>query len=174
VRKVFSNISESTIVELKDINEEKVLEFSNIDEYEQFQVLVREGYVKKNFRRYSITKQGSELLEAHEMYTEHPDKFQDLIKEDKEGVEYISIKYKKHDYDNDVICTEMAKFEMDKDGLPIVKVNEDSYASLIHRTKGQHWKQYLGEDGRQLIRQKKLSKFYVESVKTGRRYLYIL
>jgi len=172
--KLMGKISEDVFAILEGLNEPTVINFETIEQYEQLQLLVKEGYVKKDFRKYSNTELAKGLLEAKQLKGKDKKKFEKLIQEDVAGKEYIKISFKNHDFDTDTICNEVAKFELDKDGLPIVVVNEEVYAKLIHRTEGQHWKQYLGEDGRQLIRQKKLQRFYVENEKTGRRYLYIV
>jgi hypothetical protein len=166
-------LSEATLTALKSLEEGSVIDFADMEQYEQFQILVKEGYVSKDYRKYSRTEKGDQLIESCELYKNDRKKFDSLIKEDDASKEYVSIEYKKHDFENDIICTESAKFELEG-GIPVVRVDEEVYANLIHRTKGQHWKQYLGEDGRQLIRQKKLQRFYVESEKTGRRYLYMV
>lgn len=172
--KYFDKISEETFSKLVSLTEEKqFVDFDNVDQYEQFQLMVKEGYLEKSFRNYSITPKGKDLLEARTVYVETPEKFNRLITEDV-GTDCVVISYKKHEFKTNTICTEEAKFELEKDGIPVVKVSEEVYANLIHRERGQHWKQYLGEEGRQLIRQKKLSRFYVEDESTGRRYLYLV
>lgn len=169
------SVNDSTVELLRGLSEEKQsVKFEEVEQYEQFKIAVAEGFVDKNLSKYSITEKGRMMLEGYSLYKDDVKKFEKLITEDKEGTEYVRIKYKKHDFETDTICTEIAKFELDVDKTPIVVVEEDVYANLIHRTKGQHWKQYLGEEGRQLIRQKKLDKFYVQSEKTGRKYLYII
>jgi predicted transcriptional regulator len=172
---VIESLNEETIATLKALSEaeeKQIVDFQNIEHYEQFQTIVKEGYAEKDYRHYSITEKGKELLEGVELFQKQPQKFQKLVKEDVEG--QIVIEYKMHDEEKNIICNETATFDVEKDGLPVIVVNEEAYAGLIHRTKGQHWKQYLGEDGRNLIRQKKLERFYVEDEETARRYLYIV
>jgi predicted transcriptional regulator len=171
--KMIEMLSEETLGCLKllnEVEESQLVDFQNIDHYEQFQVMVKEGFVEKDYRHYSITQKGKELLEGVEIFKKQPEKFQKLVNSAQET--QIVIEYKMHDEEKNIICNETAAFDVEKDGLPVIVVNEEAYAGLIHRNKGQHWKQYLGEDGRNLIRQKKLERFYVEDEKTGRRYLY--
>jgi hypothetical protein len=175
--KVVSKLSEDSLASLKsllNIEEAKVLDFNGIEHYEQFQSLVKEGYASKEFRHYKITEDGKTLLEAVDMAKTNAQKFNDLLKEEKDSSKQIVLEYKKHDEAKNLITTDVAKFDIETDGIPVIKVNEEAYANLIHRSRGEHWKQYLGEDGRQLIRQKKLARFYVEDETTGRRYLYIV
>jgi hypothetical protein len=174
--KVIETLSEDTIATLKSLceaEESQIVDFQNIEHYEQFQVIVKEGFAEKDYRHYTITSKGKDLLEGVEVFQKQPQKFQKLVKAD-EGEGQLVIEYKKHDEENNIICNETASFDIEGDGLPVIVVNEEAYAGLIHRTKGQHWKQYLGEDGRNLVRQKKLNRFYVEDVQTARRYLYIV
>jgi hypothetical protein len=173
--KVIENISDNSIKTLTTLKESEtslVVDFVDIEHYEQMQVLIKEGFVSKEYRQYSITEKGKSLLEGVEVFKTQPDKYKNLIKEDTKNK--IVIEYKNHDEKKNVICNETAIFDVEQDGIPVVVVNEDSYAKLLDRSKGQHWKQYLGEDGRNLVRQKKLSRFYVEDKNTGRRYLYIV
>jgi hypothetical protein len=174
--KLVDKLSEETIVTLKSltIEEAKVADFNNIEHYEQFQLLIKEGYATKEFRQYKITELGKQLLEVVELSKTHPQKYHDLLKEEKKGEECIVLEYKKHDEAKNLIVNDVTRFEVESDGIPVIKVNEEAYANLIHRSRGEHWKQYLGEDGRQLVRQKKLTRFYVEDEVTGRRYLYIV
>jgi hypothetical protein len=172
--KVLEKLSDDVLDLIKDLNEEKVVTFDNMGQYEQFQVLVKEGYLEKSYRKYSKTEKCDQLLETQELMVKDQKKFEKMIQEEDTSKEYITVSYKVHDFENDKICNETAKFEVETDGIPVVQVDEEVYANLIHREEGQHWKKYLGEDGRQLIRQKKIKRFYVESEKTGRRYLYIV
>lgn len=171
--KYFKLLSKELAESLKAIKESTVVDFQDIETYEKYRLFVKEGLVAKDYRHYKLTQKGQVIVEAFEQYQADPKKFKELVKEHKEGT-FVQINYKKHLFESNEIKTAIAKFGLEKDGLPIVKVDEESYSNLIHRTKGQHWKQYLGEEGRQLIRQKKLEKFYVESELTGRRYLYIV
>jgi hypothetical protein len=172
--KTIQGISEDVrdfLVILENSEESQVLNFEGIEQYEQFQLLVKEGYAEKDYRNYSITEKGSQLLEGVEFYREDPKKFDKVINED--TTNNIVIEYKHHDEEKNLIENAIASFEVETDGLPVIVVTEDAYANLIHRQRGQHWRQYLGEDGRNLIRQKKLERFYVQDDSTGRRYLYI-
>jgi hypothetical protein len=171
--KVIEMLSEDSINSLKTLSEStesQIVDFENIEHYEQFQTVVKEGFVKKDYRHYTITEKGKELLEGVQVFKTQPQKFQKLVKEGNEN--QIVIEYKMHDEARNLICNESASFDVESDGVPVIVVNEEAYAGLIHRSKGEHWKQYLGEDGRNLVRQKKLERFYAEDEKTGRRYLY--
>jgi len=173
--KTIEQLSESTIETLKSLTEEKVIiDFKDMDCYSQVQILVKEGFIQKDYRQYSITTKGKELLENIEYAKTNTKRYQEMIKESVKKDNCVTITYKKHDEENDIICNESVSYDLEKDGIPVVKVNSESYANLINRVRGQHWKQYLGEDARQLIRQKKLERFYVEDEKNGRRYLYIM
>jgi hypothetical protein len=175
--KTVKQLSESTITVFKTLklDETALIDFSNMEQYEQFQILVKEGYVSKEFRHYKLTSSGKELLEMIDFSVSKPQKFAALLVEEvKKDGNQIMIEYRKHDEASNTIAKDVTYFDIEVDGIPVVKVNEETYANLIHRTRGEHWKQYLGEDARQLIRQKKLSRFYVEDESTGRRYLYIM
>lgn len=172
--KVLSKINDNTVEFLKSLTlEESFVDFQDLEQYEQVKLLVKEGYVLKNYRKCSITKKGQELLECNTLKQKDVQKFEKMLLENT-SEKHIEVTYKVHDEEKNIICNETVIFNLAKDGLPIVRVDEEAYANLIHRTKGQHWKQYLGEDGRQLIRQKKTKRFYVESKETGRKYLYIV
>jgi hypothetical protein len=169
------NIADETVKTLNNLKESEesiVVTFEDATHYEQVGVLVNEGYISKEFRDYSITEKGEKLLESIEMYEADPKKYTKLVETDLSKM--VVIEYKKHDEVNNIICNESAAFDVESDGLPVIVVNEESYANLIHRTKGQHWVHYLGESGRNLVRQKKLTKFYVEDENTSRRYLYMV
>ena len=173
--KIVKILSEDTISTLKALTEEKsVIDFKNMEVYEQIQILVKEGFVSKDYRNYSINSKGKELIQSVDYLKSEPEKYQKAIKEEVKKDNVFSVKYKKHDEKKNLIEDVTETFEIEKDGLPIIKVDEETYAHLIHRLRGQHWKDYLNEGARQLIRQKKLSRFYVEDEKTSRRYLYIL
>lgn len=173
--KIIEQLSEDTIATLKALTEEKVvIDFKNMDVYAQIQILVTEGYLNKDYRHYSINAKGKDLVENINYSQIDPKKYKDALTEKVIRKDVISVSYKAHNEELNTIGNETVSFEMEKDGIPIVKVNEETYANLVHRIRGQHWKQYLGEDARQLIRQKKLERFYVEDEKTNRRYLYIM
>lgn len=153
------------------------IQFSESDHYEQVQMLVKEGYISKEFGQYDITDEGKELHEGILAYNKNSEEMEDQIKQldEKTNENVVSVEYKSHLFEKNLIQSLTATFDLDEnDGLPIIKVDEGSYSGLLHREKGQHWKKYLGEGGRALVRQKKLSKFYVEDESTGRRYLYIV
>jgi len=173
--KIVPVLDEGTVDLMKTLigQESVVVEFDEVTSYEQFRLLVKEGYLDKDYRHYTIKEEGQALVEAYELYKSQPKKFQKIL-EDKGDKEVVTITYKKHDMKENIICNEVAKFDVEEDGLPVVVVSEDVYANLIHRQKGQHWRQYISEEGRQLVRQKKLARFYVEDETTGRRYLYIV
>jgi hypothetical protein len=172
--KVLKSINENTLALLKTLTlQESFVDFQDLEQYDQLKILVKEGYVTKTYRKCAITEKGKELLECNTIRETSPEKFEKLLLE-KTSDKHIEITYKVHNEEKNIIRNEVAIFNVSKDGLPIVQVDEESYANLIHRTKGQHWKQYLGEEGRQLIRQKKVQRFYVESKETGRKYLYIV
>lgn len=172
--KILNQINSNTITMLKSLTlEESHVDFQDIEQYDQIKLLVKEGYVAKNYRKFAITKKGQELLECNAIKEKDVEKFEKMLLE-KSSEKHISVTYKIHNEAENIICNETVIFNISKDGLPIVRVDEESYANLIHRSKGQHWKQYLGEEGRQLIRQKKVKRFYVESKETGRKYLYIV
>lgn len=173
--KIIRTLSEETVSTMKTLSESEesvLLDFQNIEHHEQVQLMVKEGFIAKDYRHYELTKKGTHLLEGVRLFKEEPKKFEKLLEEKNEKA--IVIEYKLHDEKQNIIKNQIASFDVEKDGLPIVVVNEDAYTNLIHRSKGQHWKQYLGEDGRNLIRQKKLDRFYVEDEETKRRYLYIV
>lgn len=171
--KLFESTSEKMMGLLGTLTEEKtIVQFDNLEDRTAFQNFVAEGYASKEYRSYSITEEGKKLLETYSTYKGDKKKFDRLLKIDEANT--TSVTYKVHNSENNTIINECAVFDVDTDGIPIIQVSEDVYTNLLHREKGQHWGQYLGEDGRQLIRQKKLSKFYVESEETGRRYLYIV
>lgn len=172
--KMVKSISDVTVESLKQLSEAEgkvIVDFEDMDHYQEYQVLVKEGYVEKEYRSYSITEKGTQLLEAYGFYKADEKKFEKAIQENDNK---LSIEYKHHDEEKNLIENAIATFDVEADGLPVIVVNEEAYAGLIHRQKGQHWRQYLGEDGRNLIRQKKLSRFYVEDETTARRYLYIV
>ena len=174
ILKQSAELDETTVKYLSQLTEgTKILQFENLDERNSFQKYVEEGFVEKDYRSYTLTEKGSELLECHAVYNSDTRKYEQLLKEGNENT--ITIKYKIHEEKENVIKDEYVVFDVNpQDNIPVVQVDEDVYANLIHRERGQHWKQYLGEDGRQLIRQKKLTKFYVEDINTKRRYLYIM
>jgi len=173
--KMVEQLSEDTIATLKTLTEEKVIiDFKNMDVYAQVQILVKEGFIQKDYRQYSITAKGKELVENVDYSKTNTKRYQEMIKENVKKDNCVTITYKKHDEENDIICNESVSYDLEKDGIPIIKTTKEVYENLIHRIRGEHWKQYLGEDARQLIRQKKLERFYVEDEKNGRRYLYIM
>ena len=100
--KTIESISEGTVELLKSMIEEaKVLDFQNMDQYQEIQILVKEGYVEKDYRNYSITKKGGELLEGVEVYQNDPKKFEKLVTATDENS--IVIEYKHHDEEKNII-----------------------------------------------------------------------
>jgi predicted transcriptional regulator len=173
-------LSEKTMDTLKTLTESEEaikVQFVEGDHYEQVQLLVKEGFVSKEFALYTISEEGQSLYEGVISYNKNAEEIDDQIHqlEESEKGNTVSVSYKSHLFEKNLIQSLTATFELDEsDGLPVIKVDEASYSGLLHREKGQHWKKYLGEGGRALVRQRKLNKFYVEDESTGRRYLYIV
>ena len=174
---MLSDKTVDSLATLKESEETLKIIFSESEHYEEVQMLVSEGFISKDFGQYDITEEGEKLLEGINSYKENPEAYEaQIVENEKEEDENtITVTYKSHIFEQNIIEQATATFYLDEnDGLPIVPVSASAYSGLLNREKGQHWKKYLGEEGRQLIRQKKLSKFYVEDADTGRRYLYIV
>lgn len=180
ISKYASIISDKTLDTLNKLNisnESIKIQFSESTHYEQIQLLVNEGFIEKSFALYALTESGKTLLEGVVSYKENPSLVEEQIKQinESEQKNVITINYKSHIFEQNLISNLTATFQIDEnDSLPIVKVDGPSYSGLLHRENGQHWKKFIGESGRALVRQKKLSKFYVEDSSTGRKYLYIV
>jgi hypothetical protein len=175
--KLLSEKTMETLTTLTKAEEAMKITFVESEHYEQIQLLVKEGFITKEFALYSITGEGETLVEGVVEYNANPEELEDQIHQltEKDKGNTVSVEFKSHLFEKNLIQSLTATFELDQsDGLPIIKVNEKSYSGLLHRERGQHWKKYLGEGGRALVRQKKLAKFYVEDEATGRRYLYIV
>lgn len=155
--------------------------------YNSLKGLVAEGYIDKSSLTYKITEKGLDLLESIESYIEKAriDLTENTVIDLKEKAlfeeayfkrDLIKVSYMRPSLtEENVIENAVAEFEKDvNDGLPIIPVSEDAYKGLIDRQPGQHWRRYLGEAGRKLIRDKKLSKVYVVNEDTGRKYLYFV
>jgi hypothetical protein len=97
-----------------------------MEEYEQIQLLVKEGFINKDFRKYILNEEGEQLVKDIEFKQKDPKKFEKLLKENASNKEYISVSYKKHIMEQNIIDTEVAKFEVEEDGIPVVQVNEES------------------------------------------------
>lgn len=173
--KTITSLTKQTVSTLKELSESTdgiVVDFADMDHLNQMKVLVKEGFVDKEYRAYSSNDNTEQLVEAYEFYQSDEKKFKKML--ESVGKDVIKITYKRHDEAENIICEQVATFEKESDGLPVVVVNESAYEGLINRKKGQHWTKYIGEDGRNLVRQKKLKRFYVEDESTQRRYLYIM
>jgi hypothetical protein len=144
--------------------------FDSVEQFEALKEFVKEGYLTKEDKIYSLTEKGSSYLKECE------DKIEKAAKEDlKRKMEmFVEVSYKQMGEDGKMVTLTEA-FELDAtDRLPVIRVDESGYRGLLDRRPGQHWAKFLGEAGRKIVREKKLEKFYVENVKTGNRYLYII
>lgn len=146
------------------------IRFETVAQFEAMQQLVKEGLLTKEDKIYSLTEKGHEYVKQIER-----DKIMEADKKRVEALkESVEVKFKQMD-DNGRLVTLTETFELDRtDRLPVIRVDESGYRGLIDRRPGQHWSKFLGEAGRKLVRDRKLTKFYVENVKTGGKYLYIV
>ena len=161
------------------------LNIQDMDHYTTLKTMAEDGYLEKNSKEFKITESGLALLDDVDHYIE--DEKIDLdegtvidlnkmgqLKEEKEQRDVVKIDYmRKHPTEN-LIESHVAIFEKDMDGTPIIPVSEESYAGLLQRNPGEHWRKYVGEAGRKMIREKKLSRVYIQNEDTGRKYLYIV
>ena len=160
----------STLNLLKEEGKKK-LHFETVQSYESIQEFVQEGYVYKEDRIYSLTEKGEAFLFE---CSKKLDKKQEL-EERHRKTKVMEVSYKELNEAHNHIETKTQEFELDPvDGLPVIVVEEASYTGLLNRDVGQHWRKFIGEAGRKLIRDKKIRKFYVENKGTNRRYLYII
>ena len=185
-KKQTAKITLSVFESLKTLRKEEKffqLDIDDMDHYDKLGDLVEEGYLEKNSKEYSITDKGLEMLDDIEHYIEdeklevNEETVFDLgkmeeIKEENDKRDVIRIEYMRKHPTEDLIENHTAIFEKDPDGRPIIVVSPESYGSLVHRNPGEHWRGYVGDAGRKLIREKKLEKVYIQNEETGRKYLY--
>jgi predicted transcriptional regulator len=163
----------------------KFIEMTDMGYYTALKGLVSEGYLDKNGMQFKITEKGLGLLEALETYIERTRmqvtestvidlKEMATFTEEYNNRDVIKVEYMRESLNQSgVIESAVVEFEKDaNDGLPIIPVTEEAYKGLIDRAPGQHWRRYVGEAGRKLIRDKKLEKVYIMNETTERRYLY--
>ena len=161
--------------QMRTITEAIVPDFNEMNEYEQFGILARQGILEKDYRNFSLSERGQQMLEDWDFVVKNPKEFKKMMRESAGEARYMTVKFKRVDEEKDIIEDAEARFELtEDDNLPVVALTAENYAGLLNRSKGQHWRQYLGEEGRQLVRQKKPGRFYVQNEDTGRRYLYIV
>ena len=160
------------------------IEVSDMEQYGALKGLAEDGYVEKNALQFKITEKGEELLESIESYVENAkiglseSTVIDLQEKAKFEEEYanrdvITVSYMRPSpHQENLIESATATFEKELDGIPVIPVLEESYKGLIERQPGQHWRRYVGEAGRKLIRDKKLERVYIMNENTGYKYLY--
>lgn len=180
------NITEAVLNNLKQmrLSENGInIDYEDMTHYETLKSLSESGYLVRQSRHYQLTEKGSNLLEDIESYLEDSkisvsEGFTvDLntlynLKEEKDRKDVVRISYMRKHPTEDLIESHVAVFEKDFDGTPIIVVNPENYLNILNRELGEHWRKYVGEAGRKLIREKKLSKVYLQNESTGRRYLY--
>lgn len=175
---IVETLAEGTIAlleQMRTLTEAVVPDFNEMVEYDQFNVLAKQGLLEKDYRNFNLSERGVQMLEDAEFVAKNPDEYKKMLRENSGDAKFMTIKYKRMVEEEDIIEDAEARFELtEDDNLPIVSLTAENYSGLLNRNKGQHWRQYLGEEGRQLVRQKKLKRFYVENADTGRRYLYIV
>jgi hypothetical protein len=175
---IMEKLAEGTkhlLEQMRTLTESVVPDFGDLTEYEEFKLLAKQGILEAEYRNYTMTQRGQEMLEDNDWVNKNPKEYKKMLKENAGDAKYMTIKYKMIDEEKDLIEDAEARFELtEDDNLPVVSLTAENYSGLLNRSKGQHWRQYLGEEGRQLIRQKKLGRFYVQNEDTGRRYLYIV
>jgi predicted transcriptional regulator len=176
-----------TLRSLRDAEGYQHFEVTDMEAYATMKGLVNEGFLEKNGLHFKITESGLELLESIETYLERSktELTESTVLDVAEMVAFteaynnrdtVSVEYIRESLNQSgILENATAVFEKDDtDGLPIIPVTEEAYKGLIDRQPGQHWRRYVGEAGRKLIRDKKLSKVYVMNESTGYKYLYVV
>lgn len=174
-----------TLQSLRKSGEYQVLEVTDMEIYNTMKGLAVEGFLDKTGMQFKINEAGLKLLETIETYIERSDTelnestvvdLQEMatFNEAYANRDIIKVEYMRESlHQEGIIENAVAEFEKDEnDGLPIIPVNEEAYKGLIDRQPGQHWRRFVGEAGRKLIREKKLGKVYIMNEMSKRRYLY--
>jgi len=179
--KILKLVSEGTIDVLRTLGlkESKLISFDDADVYDQFKFLVKEGFLAKDYRHYTLTEKGQSLIESFDYRKEEPKKYERLLEEVDADAKFVEVTYKRHSLKENTIGRVTERFELVSDGglsegIPMFVVNEETYSNLINRMRGQHWRQYLPEGACRLIKEKKLQRFYIQDESTGRQYLYFM
>jgi predicted transcriptional regulator len=172
----------TTLQNLKESEGYVELQIDDMEFYNTLKGLVTEGFLEKNGMQFKITETGVELLESIQLYLERSktDLTESTVLDVAEMVAFteqynsrdvIKVEYmRENPFQEGLIESAIAEFEKDaNDGLPIITVTEEAYKGLISRQPGQHWRRFVGEAGRKLIREKKLEKVYIMNEKTERR-----
>jgi hypothetical protein len=162
------------------------LDVSDMEQYGALKGLAEDGFVEKNAMQFKITESGINLLESIETYVENANvslsestvidlKEKALFEEAHANRDVITVSYMRPSpHQENIIESATATFEKEADGLPVIPVTEESYKGIIDRQPGQHWRRYVGEAGRKLIRDKKLERVYIMNEATGYKYLYCI
>jgi DNA-binding PadR family transcriptional regulator len=183
--KIQSNIL-NILKTLRESEGYTTIDVSDMEQYGALKGLAEDGFVEKNALQFKITESGLALLESIEAYVENAkiDLTESTVIDLQEKAQFeeayanrdvISITYMRSSpHQENIIESATAQFEKETDGLPIIPVNEESYKGIINRQPGQHWRRYVGEAGRKLIRDKKLERVYIQNESTGYKYLYCI
>lgn len=173
---------------LKQLSESKfsTIDISDMGQYNELKDLVGKGLLEKNGLQFKLTEEGLKLIKDVESYldetetemgeegvsTDEMSCYKDEQDKKKEGM--IPVSYMSHNLKEDTIEKTTEYFEVANDGIPMIQVTESAYSSLLDRQPNQHWRPFVGEGGRKLIREHKLDRVYIQNEKTGRTYLYIV
>jgi DNA-binding PadR family transcriptional regulator len=151
----------------------RYVEIKNKEVLESLKTLVTDNLILSEEiggkKHYTITTEGKDFLKFKD-YQQTKDQETELKIQDS----WIKVEYKRKHPTVDLIENVSEKFLLEDDGIPVIQVKSENYKKILDRKYNEHWYKYVGESASKLIKNKKLTRFYVENTETKRKYLYIV